>query len=50
MADFVSVVLADTEDTWKELFRRSGETYREPTLDMFSDAARSPPAASPIRP
>ena len=41
LADFVSVVLADTEDTWKELFRRSGETYREPTLVMFSDAAES---------
>jgi len=41
LADFVSVVLADTEDTWKELFRRSGETYREPTLVLFSDAAES---------
>lgn len=26
MADFVSVVLADTEDTWKELFRQDGNT------------------------
>jgi predicted metalloprotease len=41
MADFVSVVLADTEDTWHELFRRSGKTYQEPKLVLFSDAVDS---------
>jgi predicted metalloprotease len=41
LADFVSVVLADTEDTWKELFRRAGMTYREPKLVLFTDAAES---------
>lgn len=41
MADFVSVVLADTEDTWKELFRQSGGTYVEPKLVLFSDAVKS---------
>ncbi len=38
---FVSVVLADTEDVWNELFRRSGEQYREPVLVLFSGAVRS---------
>jgi predicted metalloprotease len=41
MSEFVSVVLADTEDTWNELFRRGGETYREPTLVLFSGAVES---------
>jgi uncharacterized protein len=41
MADFVSVVLADTEDTWHELFRRSGKSYKEPKLVLFSDAVDS---------
>ncbi len=38
---FVSVVLADTEDTWREIFRQGGETYREPKLVLFSDAVQS---------
>jgi hypothetical protein len=33
---FVSVVLADTEDTWRALFRQAGSTYREPKLVLFS--------------
>ncbi len=41
MADFVSVVLADTEDTWRDLFRQSGETYVEPSLVLYSDAVES---------
>ena len=41
LAKFVSVVLADTEDTWKELFRRSGKKYREPTLVLYSGAVDS---------
>ncbi|MEM8563427.1 MAG: neutral zinc metallopeptidase [Pseudomonadota bacterium] len=35
-ADFVSVVLADTEDTWHRIFREQGDTYREPVLVLFS--------------
>ncbi len=34
--EFVSVVLADTEDTWRVLFRQMGRTYQEPTLVLFS--------------
>lgn len=41
MADFVSVVLADTEDTWQDIFRQSGETYVEPKLVLFSGAVES---------
>jgi predicted metalloprotease len=36
LADFVSVVLADTEDTWNEIFASLGRSYREPTLVLFS--------------
>ncbi len=36
LADFVSVVLADTEDTWETLFRQGGQTYRKPKLVLFS--------------
>jgi len=39
--DFVSVVLADTEDTWHELFRQMGKTYNEPKLVLFSDSVKS---------
>jgi hypothetical protein len=41
MADFVSVVLADTEDTWTNLFRQMGQNYVEPKLVIFSDAVKS---------
>jgi len=41
LADFVSVVLADTEDTWKALFAGAGQTYQEPKLVLFSVAVDS---------
>lgn len=41
LAEFISVVLAETEDTWHELFRRMNKTYREPTLVLFSDSVES---------
>ena len=41
LAKFVSVVLADTEDTWRDLFRRKGRTYQEPKLVLFTDAVQS---------
>ena len=40
-ADFVSAVLADTEDTWGELFSRAGESYEQPSLVLFSGVVRS---------
>jgi predicted metalloprotease len=41
LGDFVSVVLADTEDTWRDIFARYNGTYREPTLVLFSGAVES---------
>jgi len=41
LADFVSVVLADTEDTWTEQFRRMGARYEEPKLVLFNGAVQS---------
>jgi uncharacterized protein len=38
LARFVAVVLADTEDVWREQFRAMGGTYREPKLRLFSGA------------
>ena len=35
LAKFVSVVLADTEDVWDELFREQGRTYHPPKLVLF---------------
>jgi predicted metalloprotease len=40
-ADFVSVVLGDTEDTWNEIFASGGERYQPPKLVLFTDVARS---------
>lgn len=41
MADLVSVVLAETEDTWSDVFQRGGSAYRVPKLVLFSDAVSS---------
>lgn len=40
-AEFVSVVLGDTEDTWHALFERMGERYEEPKLVLFSGLVQS---------
>jgi len=40
-AQFVSVVLADTEDTWRQIFAQNGATYDEPVLVLFEGAVRS---------
>ncbi len=39
--DFVSVVLADTEDTWSTIFQRGGARYQMPNLVLFSGAVQS---------
>ncbi|QIL89768.1 metalloprotease [Microbulbifer sp. SH-1] len=41
VAQFVSVVLADTEDTWGELFEQAGSEYTAPKLVLYTDAVRS---------
>lgn len=41
LVNFVSVVLADTEETWHLLFKQKGMTYVEPQLVLFRDAVKS---------
>lgn len=41
LKDFVSVILADTEDTWPGLLRPLGVTYQQPHLVLFSDMVQS---------
>ena len=38
---FVAVVLADTEDAWREIFRQTGRQYEDPKLVLFSNQTRS---------
>jgi predicted metalloprotease len=40
-ADFASVVLADTEDTWGKIFGDSGRRYEPPRLVLFTQATSS---------
>jgi len=40
-AQFVSAILADTEDTWTTIFPRMGMRYQEPKLVLFSDQVSS---------
>jgi len=41
MKDFVSAVLGETEDVWREIFSRRGKTYRDPKLVLFSGLVES---------
>lgn len=41
LSDFVSVVLADTEEVWTEIFREEGREYKEPTLVLYTDSVQS---------
>ncbi len=41
LKEFVSVVLAETEDVWNEVFRKEGGTYREPGLVLYSGTTTS---------
>ena len=41
MKQFMSVVLADTEDTWRALFEQSGKRYVEPTLVLYTGGTRT---------
>ena len=41
LADMVSVVVADTEDVWNEVFAESNRRYEEPVLVMFRGATRT---------
>ncbi len=39
--EFLSVILADTEDTWKALFQQMGKQYQEPQLVLFRGSVNS---------
>ncbi len=41
MVEFVSIVLAGTEDVWTKIFRESNLTYRKPTLVLFRSQVQS---------
>lgn len=41
LGEFVSVVLADTEDTWRAIFRAQGSSYQDPTLVLFTNRVNS---------
>jgi len=40
-AEFVSVVLADTEDVWNQAFQKYGRRYPEPKLVLFNGVVES---------
>ncbi|RYF90197.1 MAG: metalloprotease [Chitinophagaceae bacterium] len=40
-AQFVKVVLAETEDVWNKVYADAGQRYQEPTLVLFRDAVSS---------
>ena len=41
LKEFMSVVLADTEDVWGTIFKNSGQPYPQPHLVLFSGAVQS---------
>lgn len=41
LAQFVGVVLAETENVWHAIFKEEGSTYREPKLVLFSGSVQS---------
>lgn len=41
LAEFVSVVLADTEEVWSQVFAEEGMEYEEPTLVLFTGSVES---------
>ncbi len=41
VGEFVSTILASTEDTWHKVFRQNGLQYKEPKMVLFTDATTS---------
>ncbi|NJK98840.1 MAG: zinc metallopeptidase [Bacteroidales bacterium] len=41
LAQYVAVVLAETEDVWDSIFSASGERYRQPKLVLFRNTIQS---------
>ena len=40
-AEFVAVVLGDTEETWNRVFQSTGKSYQEPVLVLFEGSVQS---------
>jgi len=38
VVEFVKVILAETEDTWAQIFARSGQSYQPPKLVLFDNS------------
>ena len=47
-AKFITIVLGETEDTWRQVFSEMGRTYEYPKLVLFTETVESR-AASPRR-
>ena len=41
LGKFAALVLADTEETWRDVFKETGQTYEEPPMVLFSQGVRS---------
>jgi uncharacterized protein len=41
LVDFISVILADTEDTWSKIFQQHEKKYQEPRLVLYRDSVNS---------
>lgn len=41
LSEFVSVVLADTEDVWRQVFEENRIRYKEPSLVLFTENVQS---------
>jgi predicted metalloprotease len=41
LSEFVSVVLADTEEVWTDIFQKKGLVYEKPTLVLYSGSVQS---------
>lgn len=41
LSQFVSVVLADTEDVWTDIFKQKGLVYENPKLVLYTDRVQS---------
>ncbi len=41
LAQFIKVVLADTEDVWNQIFKQNGHRYQEPIMVMFTGKVQS---------
>src|SRR5699024_3957784 len=39
--DYVSVILADTEDIWSEVLQEYGQEYKDPDLVVYTEAVQS---------